>query len=128
MIRAAAVDLGAVLFSQGKSAALVKLAPVSGNHRRLAGAILASPQGIWLRQGLIRDSEFRLWLHQQLRSNYAWRVMKNQRYDGRLVDEDIYGVIANLRKHYSLIAFSGNVESRIAYTAGNTASTICEPF
>lgn len=44
--------------------------------------------------------------------------MKNQRYDGRLVDEDIYGVIANLRKDHSLIAFSGNVESRIADTAG----------
>lgn len=122
MIRVAAVDLGAVLFSEGKSTALVKLAAVSGNHRRLAGAILASPQAIWLRKGRSGDSVFRLWLQQQLRSNYDWRLIKNQRYDRRLVDQDIYGVIANLRKDYSLIAFSGNIESCIAELAGKYRS------
>jgi len=118
MIRAVAVDLGGVVFSEGKSVALDKLAAVSGNDRRLIGAILASPQGIWLQKGRIRDSVFWVWLQQQLRSNHDWRLIKNQWFDRHLVDEYIYVVIANLRKNYSFIAFSGNIESRIAYLAG----------
>lgn len=118
MIRAKAVEFGAVVSSEDKAAALARWAVVFGNHRRLVGSILASRLGIWLRQGLIRDSEARLWLHQQLQSNYDWRLIKNQQYDRHLVDEDIDVVIANLRKDRSLIAFSGNIESRIADTAG----------
>jgi hypothetical protein len=124
MIRAVVVDLDGVVFSEGKSVALDKLAAVSGNHRRLVGAILASPQGIWLRQGLIRDSEFRHRLHQQLRSNYDWRLIKNQWYDRHLFDEYTYVVIANLRKICSFIAFSGNEKSTTRTWRGNTTFAI----
>jgi HAD superfamily hydrolase (TIGR01509 family) len=115
MIRAVAVDLGGVLFSEGKSVALDRLAAEHGYDRRLVGAILASPQSILLRKGLVADSEFWGWVQQQLPSNYDARLIKKQWYDGYILDEDIYAVIANLRKKYSIIAFSGNVESRIAY-------------
>jgi putative hydrolase of the HAD superfamily len=115
MIKAVTVDLGGVLFSEGKSVALEKLAAEHGYDRRLVGAILSSPQSILLRKGLMADSEFWGWVQQQLPSNYDGRLIKNQWYDGYILDEDIYAFIANLRKKYSIIAFSGNVESRIAY-------------
>jgi len=115
MIRAVAVDLGGVLFSEGKSVALAKLAAEYRYDRRLVGAILASPQSILLRKGLISDCQFWDWVQQQLPSNYDWRLIKNQWYDGYILDQDIYALIANLRKNYSIIAFSGNIESRIAY-------------
>jgi len=95
--------------------ALAKLAAEHGYDRRLVGAILASPQSILLRKGLLADGEFWGWVEQQLPSNYDCRLIKNQWYDGYILDQDIYVLIAHLRKKHSIIAFSGNIESRIAY-------------
>jgi HAD superfamily hydrolase (TIGR01509 family) len=115
MIKAVVVDLGGVLFSEGKSVALEKLATVHGYDRELVGAILSSPKSISLRKGLVSDEDFWQWAHQQLPSNYDSRLIQQEWYDGYILDEEVYGLIASLQKNYSIIAFSGNVRSRVDF-------------
>jgi FMN phosphatase YigB (HAD superfamily) len=114
MIKAVAVDLGGVLFSEGKSVVLNKLA-AQGYDRSVVGAILSSPQSILLRKGLMTDAEFWRWAEQQLPSGYDGILIKTEWYDGYILDEEIYALVSNLRKKYSIIAFSGNVKSRVVY-------------
>jgi len=118
MIRAIAFDLGGVLFSEGKSVALEKLAAVHGYERRLVGVILSSPKSIQLRKGLISDEDFWQWAQQQLPSGYDSRLIQQEWYNGYVLDKDIYELIANLQKKYSMIAFSGNIKSRVAFLEG----------
>jgi HAD superfamily hydrolase (TIGR01509 family) len=109
------VDLGGVLFSEGKSVALDNLAAALGYDRRLVGAILSSPQSILLRQGLMTDMKFWQWAQQQLPSRYDSRVIKNAWYDGYILDAEIYALVSNLRKKYLIVAFSGNIKSRVDF-------------
>jgi len=115
MIKTVVIDLGGVLFSEGKSVALEKLATVHAYDRKLIGAILSSPQSISLRKGLMSDEDFWQWAQQQLSSNYDSRLIQQEWYDGYILDQDVYELIASLRKKYSIIAFSGNIKSRIDY-------------
>jgi len=115
MTKAVVVDLGGVLFSEGKSVALEKLATVHGYDRTFIGAILSSPKSILLRKGLVSDAEFWQWAQQQLPSNYDNRLIRQEWYDGYVLDEEVYELIANLRKKYRIIAFSGNIKSRVDY-------------
>jgi len=115
MIRAIVFDLGGVLFSEGKAVALEKLAAAHGYERKLVGAILSSPESIQLRKGLIPDEDFWQWAQQRLPSGYDSRLIQQEWYNGYVLDKDIYELIASLQKNYSLIAFSGNIKSRIAF-------------
>ncbi|MBI1996607.1 MAG: HAD-IA family hydrolase [Deltaproteobacteria bacterium] len=115
MIRAIVFDLGGVLFSEGKSVALEKLAAAHGYERRLVGAILSSPESIQLRKGLIPDEDFWQWAQQRLPSGYDSRLIQQEWYNGYVLDKDIYELIASLQKKYSMIAFSGNIKSRVAF-------------
>ena len=115
MIEAMAVDLGGVLFSEGKSVALEKLARLYGYDRDLVGAVLSSPKSIALRSGLVSDAEFWGWAQQQLPPSYDSRLIKQEWYEGYILDQEVYDLIADLRKKYLIIAFSGNIKSRIDY-------------
>jgi HAD superfamily hydrolase (TIGR01509 family) len=115
MIKTVVIDLGGVLFSEGKSIALDNLASRHGYDRTLVGAILSSPQSISLRKGLMSDEDFWQWVQQQLPSSYDSRLIKQEWYDGYILDQDVYELIASLRKKYSIIAFSGNIKSRIDF-------------
>ncbi|MDP2604739.1 MAG: HAD-IA family hydrolase [Deltaproteobacteria bacterium] len=115
MIQAVVFDLGGVLFSEGKSVALEKLTTAHGYERKLIGAIWSSPQSILLRKGLMSDKDFWKWARQQLPSSYDSRLIQREWYNGYLLDNDIYELIASLQKKHSIIAFSGNIESRIAF-------------
>ena len=115
MIQAVVFDLGGVLFSEGKSVALEKLATAHRYERKLVGAILSSPESIKLRKGLIPDEDFWQWAEQRLPSGYDSRLIQQEWYNGYVLDKDIYELIASLQKNYSLIAFSGNIKSRIAF-------------
>ena len=114
-IRAIVFDLGGVLFSEGKSVALEKLAAAHGYERRLVGAILSSPESIQLRKGLIPDEDFWQWAQQRLPSGYDSRLIQQEWYNGYVLDKEIYELIASLQKKYSMIAFSGNIKSRVAF-------------
>jgi len=115
VIQAVVFDLGGVLFSEGKSVALEKLATAHRYERKLVGAILSSPESIKLRKGLIPDEDFWQWAEQRLPSGYDSRLIQQEWYNGYVLDKDIYELIASLQKNYSLIAFSGNIKSRIAF-------------
>ena len=115
MIKAVVIDLGGVLFSEGKSVVLEKLARVHGYDRKLVSAILSSPQSILLRKGLMSDEDFWQWAQQQLPSNYDSRLIQQEWYESYILDQDVYELIASLRKKYSIIAFSGNIKSRIDF-------------
>ena len=115
MIRAIVFDLGGVLFSEGKAVALEKLAAAHGYERKLVGAILSSPESIQLRKGLIPDEDFWQWAQQRLPSGYDSRLIQQEWYNGYVLDKDIYELIASLQKKYSMIAFSGNIKSRVAF-------------
>ena len=115
MIKAVVVDLGGVLFSEGKSVALDNLAARHHYDPEIVGAILSSPKSILLRKGLLSDGEFWHWAEQQLPSNYDCRLIQQEWYNGYVLDEDIYTLIADLRKKYSVIAFSGNIKSRVDF-------------
>lgn len=115
VISSVVVDLGGVLFAEGKSVALDKLASAHGYDRKLVGAILSSPESYLLRKGLLSDAEFWQWARRQLPSSHDCQLIRQEWYDGYILDEDVYGLIANLRKKYSIIAFSGNIKSRIAF-------------
>jgi HAD superfamily hydrolase (TIGR01509 family) len=115
VIQAVVFDLGGVLFSEGKSVALGKLAAAQGYDRKLVGRILSSPKSILLRKGLVSDEDFWHWAQQQLPSSYDARLIKREWYNGYILDEGVYELIASLRKKYSIIAFSGNIKSRVAF-------------
>jgi len=115
VIQAVVFDLGGVLFSEGKSVALEKLATAHRYERKLVGAILSSPESIKLRKGLIPDEDFWQWAEQRLPSGYDSRLIQQEWYNGYVLDKDIYELIASLQKKYSMIAFSGNIKSRVAF-------------
>ena len=115
MIRTVVIDLGGVLFSEGKSVALEKLSTTYGYDQGLVGAILTSPKSILLRKGLLSDVDFWRWAQQQLPSNYDSRLIQQEWYNGYMLDEGVYQLVAKLRKKYSIIAFSGNIRSRVAF-------------
>jgi putative hydrolase of the HAD superfamily len=115
VIQAVVFDLGGVLFSEGKSVALEKLATAHWYERKLVGAILSSPESIKLRKGLIPDEDFWQWAEQRLPSGYDSRLIRQEWYNGYVLDKDIYELIASLQKKYSMIAFSGNIKSRVAF-------------
>lgn len=115
MIKTVVVDLGGVLFSEGKSVALDNLAAGYHYDPKIVGAILSSPKSILLRKGLLSDGEFWQWAEQQLPANYDCRLIQQAWYNGYVLDKDIYALIADLRKNYSIIAFSGNIKSRIDF-------------
>ncbi len=114
MIKTVVVDLGGVLFSEGKSVALDKLA-AHGYDRSVVSAILSSPQSILLRKGLMTDEEFWQWAQQQLPSSYDGRLIQSEWYDSYILDGEIYALVSKLRKNYSIIAFSGNIRTRVAF-------------
>ena len=115
MIRAIVFDLGGVLFAEGKSVALENLAAAHGYERRLVGAILSSPKSIQLRKGLIPDEDFWQWAEQQLPSNYDSRLIRREWYNGYILDNEVYDLVASLRNKFRIIAFSGNIKSRVAF-------------
>jgi HAD superfamily hydrolase (TIGR01509 family) len=50
-----------------------------------------------------------------LPSSYDSRLIQQEWYNGYILDKDIYELIASLQKKYLIIAFSGNIKSRVAF-------------
>jgi HAD superfamily hydrolase (TIGR01509 family) len=114
-IRAIVFDLGGVLFSEGKRVALERLSKHYAYRQDLVSKILLSSQSLDLRRGLLTDEQFWSWAQRQLPSGYDAEVIKREWYGGYLLDEDILGLIKKLKEKYRLVAFSGNIKSRIAF-------------
>lgn len=115
MIKAVVFDLGGVLFAEGKSMAVERLAEEHGYERGVVGRLLSSDKAVELRRGLISDEQFWGWVQQQIPSGYDAGLIKQAWYDGYVLDEDIRALIQSLRGKYKIIAFSGNIKSRVRY-------------
>ena len=115
MIKAIVVDLGGVLFSEGKAVAMERLEREFGYKKDIIRQILTSPHSRELRKGLMRDSEFWSWAQEQLPKGYDAQLVKRAWYDGYVLDEDIFKLIKRLKGKYAIIVFSGNVRSRVDF-------------
>lgn len=115
MIKAVVFDLGGVLFAEGKSVAVERLAVERGYEREIVSRVLSSETAMELRRGKISDEGFWAWAQQQMPPDYDTSLIRQAWYDGYMLDDDIRGLIESLRGRYKLIAFSGNVKSRIDY-------------
>jgi hypothetical protein len=91
----------------------------------LVGAVLSSPQSILLRKGLLSDADFWRWAQRQLPSNYDGGLIQQEWYNGYMLDEEVYSLIASLRKKYSIIPFSGNIQSRVLISKLSITSATC---
>ncbi len=118
MIKAVVFDLGGVLFAEGKSVIMEKLARERGYEREVLRKILSSPESIDLRKGLLSDEAFWGWAQRQLPEGYDALLIKKEWYNGYVLDEDILGLIKKLRGKYKIIAFSGNIRSRVDFLEG----------
>jgi len=115
LIQAIVFDLGGVLFSEGKSVAVERLARERGYRKEIVLQVLTSPQSVELRKGLISDEAFWSWVREQLPEGYDASVIRREWYDGYVLDEEILGLLKRLKANYQIIAFSGNVKSRVDF-------------
>lgn len=115
MIKAIVFDLGGVLFAEGKSVAIERLEREHGYKPGEVQKILTSPQSIDLRKGLMTDEEFWAWAQAQLPQGYDAQEIKAAWYHGYELDIEILRLIEKLKGRYKIIAFSGNIRSRVEF-------------
>jgi len=115
MFRAIVFDLGGVLFAEGKSIAIERLEREHGYKQGEVRKILTSPQSIDLRKGLTTDEEFWAWAQAQLPRGYEARQIKAAWYHGYELDQEILHLVERLKGCYKIVAFSGNIRSRVEF-------------
>lgn len=115
MIKAVVFDLGGVLFAEGKTMAIERLALEHGYRREIVNRVLTSGMAMELRRGKIADDQFWDWARQQIPAGYDAALIQQAWYEGYVLDDNIRALIESLRGRYRLIAFSGNVKSRVDY-------------
>ena len=115
MIKAIVFDLGGVLFNEGKSVASEKLAKKYNYDKEVIFKILTSPESRELRKGLISDKKFWDWAQNNLPAGYNASLIKKEWYEGYLLDNDIFNLIKRGKGKYKLVAFSGNIKSRVEF-------------
>lgn len=115
MIKAIAFDLGGVLFAEGNSVAAEQLSKEHGYSKDLMLELLVSPKSIELRRGVIDDAEFWAWAQCHLPETYDAQLIKREWYSAYIIDEDILKLITMLKGRYKIMAFSGNIKSRIDF-------------
>lgn len=113
MIKKIAVDLGGVLFSEGKTVLAGELDKL-GYDSDLVTKLLTSPKSLDLRRGILSDGDFWVWFQKQA-PDYDATLIKNKWYQSYKINHDVEKILKLLRKDYPLIAFSGNIESRVEY-------------
>src|SRR3990172_9217371 len=117
MVRAIVFDLGGVLFAEGKSVAVEKLAREHGYKKDIVLEVLSSSKSMALRKGLISDEEFWGWAQRQIPDGYDALLIKKEWYEGYVLDEDILGLIKRLVE--IMIEESGCLPREIVYIEDN---------
>ncbi|KAF2076076.1 hypothetical protein CYY_002640 [Polysphondylium violaceum] len=115
MFDALAIDLGGVLFSAGKEYAKKEWIE-HGYDAELIHSLLTSPPSMDLRKGIIQDHEFwDIFFKSKVPESYDIDFIKQAFYRGYLLDDDIVALMRRLKGKVRLVAFSGNIPSRIEY-------------
>jgi FMN phosphatase YigB (HAD superfamily) len=114
-VKAIALDFGGVLFAEGKSVAVARLARDYAYDGELVSRLLVSPQSKDLRKGLIRDHEFWGWVQDQLPQACNALTVRRVWYESYILDHNVLDLLQKLKHRYRLIAFSDNIRSRVDY-------------
>lgn len=114
-VRVVVFDLGGVIFTEGVSVATEKLFKDHGYDRKTVHELLKSKKSYDLRAGLIDDEEFWSFVQQVAPQGYDAHIIKECWYDSYVLDEGIMNLIKKLSGTYTLVAFSGNIKSRVEY-------------
>jgi len=118
MIKAIAFDLGGVFFAEGKSVALESMKKKYNYDPKIIKPLLSarlSQMATAIRRGDIEDEEFWSWVQSKLPAGYDAKIIKQEFYDGYILDKDICDLVKKLKEKYVLIVFSGNIRDRIDY-------------
>jgi FMN phosphatase YigB (HAD superfamily) len=115
MIKTIVIDLGGVLFTEGKSVAVEMLSTKYGYDKDVVRCLLTSAPSIDLRKGLISDDDFWAWAKNDLPEGYNADVIKKEWYDGYVLDQAIFSLLKRLSATYTIVAFSGNIKSRVEF-------------
>src|SRR5574341_2628518 len=102
MIKAVAFDLGGVLFAEGKSVAVERLARERGYDPGEIRKILTAAQSIDLRKGLMTDEEFWGWAQAELPEGYDAREIKAAWYEAYEPDPGIFHLVERLKGRYKI--------------------------
>ncbi len=114
-IKTIVFDLGGVLFTEGKSAALEVLSRDYGYDPAVVMEVLTCLRSRDMRKGLITEGAFWSWVASWIPDNYDTRVIKDNWYEGYTLDRDVFELIQSLKARYRLAVFSGNIPDRVAY-------------
>ncbi|MBD3310988.1 MAG: HAD hydrolase-like protein [Candidatus Magasanikbacteria bacterium] len=119
MIKAISVDLGGVLFSEGKKIALDKLKKEFGYSRRKILKLIrgrhSKVAADW-RRGKVKEKDFWEYVQKNLPVGYDVELIKKEWWNGYKLDQKILDLIIGLKSQgYKIMAFSGNVKDRIDF-------------
>ncbi len=108
-------DLGGVLFTEGKSVALEVLSQAYGYDPNIVMEILTCPLSREMRKGLVSEDDFWSWVEGQIPQGYdAWAI-REEWYEGYVLDRDVWELVKRLKDRYRLVVFSENTSDRVAY-------------
>ncbi len=108
-------DLGGVLFTEGKSVALEVLSQAYGYDPNIVMEILTCPLSREMRKGLVSEDDFWSWVEGQIPQGYDASVIREEWYEGYVLDRDVWNLVKRLKDRYQLVVFSENTSDRIAY-------------
>src|SRR3989344_2609490 len=115
MIKVIAFDLGGVVFSDGPTVATQTLAREQGYDPEIVNALFTSEESTNLRRGRLSDEEFWHGGQTTLPKGYDVNLIRSTYYDSYVLDLDIMNLTQRLHERYTLMAFSGNIRSRVEY-------------
>ncbi|HIG95689.1 TPA: HAD hydrolase-like protein [Candidatus Woesearchaeota archaeon] len=116
MIKVIALDLGGVVFSDGKQGVLDRLVASHGYDSTIVKKLLSCPESTNLRRGRFTDEQFWNRAKKILPAKYDAQVIKQAYYDAYEPDPDVFPLVQQLHATGNmLMAFSGNIRSRIEY-------------
>lgn len=115
MIKVIALDLGGVVFSEGQGIAVQTLAREHKYDHEIVKALLASEQSIELRRGRLSDEAFWSWAKTVLPEGHDPDLIKHTYYESYVPDQNVMALVRRLHPNYTLLAFSGNIESRVEH-------------
>ena len=108
-------DLGGVLFTEGKSVALEVLSRAYGYDPDIVMEVLTCPFSRDMRKGLVPEEDFWSWVEGQIPAGYDARVIREEWYEGYVLDRDVWDLVKRLKGRYRLVVFSENTSDRVAY-------------
>lgn len=115
MIRAIVFDFGGVLFSEGKSVAVARLAKDFGYDADIIRSIFTSPELIKLRKGTIDDTSCWKKIQETLPAGYDAKTIERVWHESYTINEPVFDLVKKLSARYLVASFSGNLKRRLEH-------------